>query len=47
MVRFDGSGINPLTDGYQLVLSTCWPFEALTPGPERYLVHATMIGADS
>ncbi len=26
-----------------LVLSTCWPFDALTPGPERYLVHATMV----
>jgi len=26
------------------VLSTCWPFDALTPGPDRYLLHATMIG---
>jgi sortase A len=43
VVRFDASGIDPLADGYHLVLSTCWPFEALTPGPERYLVHATMI----
>jgi sortase A len=32
VVRFDASGIDPLTDGYQLVLSTCWPFEALTRG---------------
>jgi sortase A len=45
VVRFDASGIDPLTDGYQLVLSTCWPFDALTQGPERYLVHATMISA--
>jgi sortase A len=44
VVRFDASGIDPLADGHQLVLSTCWPFEALTPGPERYLVHATLIG---
>ena len=44
IVRFDASGIDPLADGYQLVLSTCWPFDALTQGPERYLVHATMIG---
>jgi sortase A len=44
VVRFDGSGIDPLADGHQLVLSTCWPFDALTPGPERYLVHATMLG---
>ncbi|WP_065750886.1 class GN sortase [Bradyrhizobium paxllaeri] len=43
VVRFDASGIYPLADGYHLVLSTCWPFETLTPGPERYLVHATMI----
>jgi len=25
-------------------LSTCWPFDALTQGPERYLVHAKMTG---
>jgi sortase A len=43
VVHFDASGIDPLADGYHLVLSTCWPFDALTPGPERYLVHATMI----
>jgi sortase A len=47
VVRFDASGIDPQTDGYELVLSTCWPFDALTSGPERYLLHATMIGADS
>jgi sortase A len=43
IVRFDASGIDPLTDRYELVLSTCWPFDAVTGGPERYLVHATMI----
>ncbi len=43
VVRFDTSGIDPLADGHQLVLSTCWPFDALTQGPERYLVHATML----
>src|SRR5712672_3004408 len=46
-VRFDASGLDPLTDGYELVLSTCWPFDAVTPGPERYVLHATMIGPDS
>jgi sortase A len=46
VVRFDASGIDPLADGYGLVLSTCWPFGALTSGPERYLLHATMIEAD-
>src|ERR1700755_96548 len=34
VVRFDASGINPLSDGYELVLSTCWPFDALTSGPD-------------
>ena len=46
VVRFDNSGIDPLSDGYELVLSTCWPFDAVTPGPERYLLHGTMIGPD-
>jgi sortase A len=43
VVRFDAPGIDPLTGGYELVLSTCWPFDALTSGPDRYLLHATMI----
>ena len=43
VVRFDQSGIDPFSDGYELVLSTCWPFDALTQGPMRYLVHATLI----
>lgn len=47
VVRFDQSGIDPLADGYALVLSTCWPFDALTPGPQRYLLHAIMIEAGS
>lgn len=42
VVRFDASGIDPLSNGYELVLSTCWPFDALTSGPERYILHATM-----
>jgi sortase A len=47
VVRFDASGIDPLTGGHELVLSTCWPFDSLTSGPERYLLHATMIASDS
>jgi sortase A len=43
VVRFDASGIDPLAEGHHLVLSTCWPFDALSSGPERYLVHARMI----
>ncbi len=45
VVRFDASGIDPLVDGHELVLSTCWPLDAMTQGPERYLVHATMVEA--
>jgi sortase A len=43
VVRFDASGIDPLTGGHELVLSTCWPLDSLISGPERYLLHATMI----
>ena len=43
VVRFDQSGIDPLAEGHGLVLSTCWPFDAVTPGPLRYLVPAEMI----
>jgi sortase A len=43
VVRFDASGIDPLSRNYELVLSTCWPFDALTSGPDRYLLHATLI----
>ena len=47
VVRFDASGIDPLAGGYELVLSTCWPFDSLTSGPERYLLHATLIALSS
>jgi sortase A len=43
VVRFDDSGIDPLADGKQLVLSTCWPLDAAMPGPLRYLVHAELV----
>ncbi len=46
VVRFDASGIDPMTQSRELVLSTCWPFDALTSGPERYILHATMIETD-
>jgi sortase A len=45
VVRFDASGIDRFTGGHELVLATCWPLDAITPGPLRYLVHATMIDA--
>ncbi|MCP1973818.1 class GN sortase [Bradyrhizobium elkanii] len=47
VVRFDQSGVDPLTDRHELVLSTCWPFDALTSGPECYLLHATLVETDS
>ena len=43
--RVDSTSIVRFASGYELVLSTCWPFDAQTPGPERYLVHATMISS--
>ncbi|MCW5702509.1 MAG: class GN sortase [Bradyrhizobium sp.] len=44
VVRFDRSGIDPNGEGHELVLSTCWPFDAVTPGPDRYLLRASLIG---
>ena len=43
VVRFDASGIDPATQDHELVLTTCWPFDAVTPGPERYILHATLM----
>jgi sortase A len=43
VVRFDQPGIDPFTSGRELVLSTCWPFDAIAHGPMRYVLHATMI----
>jgi len=43
IVRFDQSGIDPFTVGQELVLTTCWPFDAIAHGPMRYVLHATLI----
>lgn len=43
VVRSDASGIYPSARGMELVLTTCWPFDAVTSGPERYVLHATLI----
>ena len=40
VVPWDSSGIDPLASGRNLVLATCWPLNAKTTGPLRYLVHA-------
>ena len=47
IVRFDAGGIDAASNDYELILSTCWPFDAVTSGPERYLLHATMIASGS
>ncbi len=41
VAAWDASGLDPDAPGFHLVLATCWPFEARTAGPLRYLVHAT------
>jgi sortase A len=45
IVPWDASGIDPLADGRQLVLATCWPLDAKVAGPLRYLVHAELLDA--
>jgi sortase A len=42
VVRFDASGIDPFAPGRNLVLTTCWPLNAVTHGPLRYLVEAEL-----
>ncbi|MBR0698846.1 class GN sortase [Bradyrhizobium diazoefficiens] len=43
VVRSDAPGIDPSTQSRELALATCWPFDAVTSGPERYVLHATLI----
>ena len=43
---WDASGLDPSAPGRNLVLTTCWPLNAKTPGPLRYLVHAALIEDD-
>ncbi|MFD1332676.1 class GN sortase, partial [Methylopila musalis] len=40
---WNASGIDPQAQGRRLALVTCWPFDALTPGPLRYVVEAQAI----
>lgn len=40
VARWDASGLDPDAPGRHLVLVTCWPLHAITPGPERLLVEA-------
>lgn len=43
IVDWNKSGIDRHAGGFNLVLSTCYPFGAITPGPLRYLVHAELV----
>jgi sortase A len=42
VVRFDASGLDPLAGPPRLVLATCWPLNAKTAGPLRYLIAAEL-----
>ena len=42
VVRFDASNIDARADETGLALTTCWPLDSVTPGPLRYIVHATL-----
>ena len=41
--RWDAPGLDANASGTHLVLATCWPFDAVTPGPLRYLVKAEAV----
>lgn len=40
VVRWDASGVDPHRPGRALALATCWPLDARTHGPLRYLIWA-------
>ncbi|OIS91728.1 class GN sortase [Brucella cytisi] len=42
VTRWDEAKIPENGEGRHLVLATCYPFDAITPGPLRYLVYADM-----
>ncbi len=44
VVRFDAFGIDPSAGVRRLVLATCWPLDAVTPGPLRLAVEAEQAG---
>lgn len=43
VAQWNESGIDLHAPGRNLVLSTCYPFDALIHGPERYIVEAVMV----
>ncbi len=46
VVRDDAPGIDLESEGFELILATCWPFDAIQSGPDRYLLHGTLVGND-
>lgn len=44
VARWDESGINSAASGHKLALATCFPFDAIEPGPMRYIVTAELVG---
>jgi sortase A len=43
IARNDASGIDPQRPGRWIALATCWPFDATTRGPLRYIVEAEQV----
>ena len=43
VAEYNQTGIERHAKGRHLVLSTCWPFDALTHGTARYIVEAEMV----
>lgn len=43
VARWDEAQIDPHAPGNHLVLATCYPFDAVKPGPLRYLVYADLV----
>lgn len=43
VANWDEARIDVHAAGAHLVLATCYPFDAVTPGPQRYLVYADQI----
>jgi sortase A len=43
VVDWNKSGIDAHAAGFNLVLATCYPFDAITHGPQRYMVEAELV----
>jgi sortase A len=43
VAEYNNSGIERHAAGHHLVLSTCWPFDAISHGTGRFIVEAEMV----